>query len=90
MDNCKYCHQDKEHSDSCLCIQIKVDGEVFQPIKYGDEIIYTENYIKLAERCPVCNVKIGGYHHPGCTYEQCPICDMPIVYCGCVLEEWEE
>ncbi len=35
-------------------------------------------------RCPDCNVRIGGYHHPGCEHEMCPRCGGRLLTCGCM------
>ena len=36
------------------------------------------------ERCPDCNVKQGGFHHPDCVDEKCLICGLTIVEdCTC-------
>ncbi len=35
-------------------------------------------------RCPDCNVRIGGYHHPGCEHELCPRCGEKLSSCGCM------
>lgn len=33
--------------------------------------------------CPICHVKSGYCHHPGCTLERCPRCHGTMPNCGC-------
>lgn len=83
MAICDYCKRDKLHSDSCISEPIKIEGEFYTPIKYGNE----ENNYSDFERCPDCNVIKGGYHHPGCDVERCPKCGGRIISCGCLEAE---
>jgi len=38
-------------------------------------------------RCHDCNIKHGGFHHPGCDVERCPKCGGQLISCGCLDEE---
>lgn len=33
--------------------------------------------------CHDCAVPLGGFHHPGCDSEACPICKCQAISCGC-------
>ena len=93
MSICKFCGQDKEIIDSCISVPIKIKDVVYYPTPYGNEIRYgleSRDYENFSSRCPECNVKIGKFHHIGCSLEQCPVCDLPINQCGCVTEVWSE
>lgn len=35
-------------------------------------------------RCPDCWCPAGGFHHPGCDTEQCPVCGDQAISCECV------
>jgi hypothetical protein len=41
------------------------------------------------QRCHDCNIKRGGFHHPGCDMERCPKCKGQIISCGCLSEDEE-
>ena len=53
---------------SCTCNAVDSEGELFERIRYG-----AERWSLPAEVCPTCGVARGGYHHPGCDYEDSPI-----------------
>jgi len=79
---CAFCFHDIDlrHIVSCennRYVHFK-DGSNIPSIPfYPRDILFTK-------RCPDCNVRIGGYHHPGCEYEVCPKCSGYIVECGCL------
>jgi hypothetical protein len=51
---------------------------------------YDPDYGDADKRCHDCNVKRGGFHHPGCDMERCPRCKGQLISCGCLDEEDEE
>jgi hypothetical protein len=86
MANCEYCGKDMLQVNSCIEIEVMVKGKAYKPIPYGQE---TRVDFK-AERCHDFNVEMGGYHHPGCDVEECPVCHGQIISCGCLEGEEED
>ena len=84
MAVCDYCEKDMLLVDSCIEVEIKSKGKVHKPIPYGKEEAEWKS-----ERCHDCNAKRGGFHHPGCDVERCPICGGQLISCGCLEEEDE-
>lgn len=37
------------------------------------------------ERCNDCGVAAGGFHHPTCDIEQCPVCFGQAIGCDCAI-----
>ena len=40
--------------------------------------------------CHDCNTPLGGYHHPGCDNERCPICGGQLISCDCEFDLEED
>jgi hypothetical protein len=40
-----------------------------------------------AARCGDCGVARGGWHHPGCDLQRCPVCRGQLLTCGCRFDE---
>jgi hypothetical protein len=57
----------------------RVEGQ----IPFGDEL----HSSLISRRCPECLAGIGGFHHLGCSVEQCPKCRGQLLYCICELAE---
>ena len=70
MAVCDFCNTEMDKGYSCKRIVINNKGKEYEPIKYGDE---DGNTWAEESPCGDCNVKKGGYHHPGCDEEQCPV-----------------
>ena len=76
---CEYCHHEMTTATSCITVPFD-DGTVPQP--YGVEQPGTLRWPAVSnpylpepnERCMDCGVMPGGFHHPGCDCETCPIC----------------
>lgn len=51
------------------------DGKVIQAAPHAN-----------TDRCGDCNVKRGGFHHPGCDRERCPRCGGQLISCGCLSQ----
>src|ERR1700722_12936936 len=82
--------------DEWLARWMKVREEVRRTIPGS----YSQSYTNAAEehfkdyqarhgRCHDCNVRDGGFHHPGCDAERCPRCDGQLIGCGCLDERGE-
>lgn len=83
MAICKHCEKEMNKVGSCIAIPISVNKVIYKPIPYGEETRVTFT----SERCHDCNIERGGYHHPGCDVEECPICHGQIISCECLDEE---
>lgn len=76
---CEICDREMMEVDSCLKVPIESkDGTTFDPIPFGSAP-RDDGF----ERCPDCNVAVGGYHHVGCDWETCPICGGQLISCDC-------
>lgn len=89
MAICNWCEKEmsgNEGADSCIANNFVLfpDGEKLLPIPYDPD------YGDEDQRCHDCNIKRGGFHHPGCDMERCPKCFCQLISCGCLDEEDEE
>ena len=86
MAICSWCNKEMLDENVVTCIgNLEIEfstGEVLAAIKYNPQ------YENMSEnqRCHDCNVKVGGYHHPGCDMEICPKCDGQLLSCDCLEE----
>ena len=85
MTICKGCKQEMLGTDTCADVPFRFNGVDYDPIPYGKERGVWES-----ERCHDCNVVKGGYHHPGCDVEECPVCHGQAISCDCVYESEED
>lgn len=79
MAICKYCNQDMETAKSCTVTHLEdfADGIPTKRIRYVGN-----------GRCHDCGVKPGGFHHPGCDWEECPRCHLQAIFsCTCELKQ---
>ncbi|MBN1534745.1 MAG: hypothetical protein JXA20_18890 [Spirochaetes bacterium] len=79
---CVFCCADMTDDNVVSCERNRFirfpGGEILPSIPY-----YPTDILE-GVRCPDCNVRIGGYHHPGCEYELCPRCGDTLSSCGCM------
>jgi len=97
---CRVCKKIMMDADSCSKgLKVLISTKFLNPIPYGKETkkglrlqlgdAEAEKFLKMypnKERCPDCNVKTGGIHHPGCDQEECPRCHFQIISCDCKVE----
>ena len=93
MSICICCEQEMKTADSCTGNHFKIrdippvdyslsddDGSY----KYGwEEYSSIKFYSDYSDRCPDCGVTTGGFHHPGCDMEKCPVCNGQLLMCNC-------
>lgn len=85
MAICSWCNQEMSGKgvDSCI-------GNMHVEFPNGAKIqSSTEHFGELSGRCHDCNIKHGGFHHPGCDVERCPKCGGQLISCGCLDEDDE-
>ena len=83
---CKWCNQDMMKVDDCAGNrEISFGGGKLLP-----SIPYQHDYGDENQRCHDCNVKLGGYHHPGCDMERCPQCGGQLISCDCLPYDEDE
>lgn len=91
---CPVCLQTLRQSYGCRDDRsIKfADGEVREPVPYGDEERYQGFMEDGRETVPVspcdqCGAMPGYYHHTGCPEEACPKCGEQYQMCDCSTDE---
>lgn len=88
MAKCEYCDREMLEAESCTISQyIYGNGQVYDRIPFGDERRFGFLSMEKDERCPDCNVALGGFHHTGCDWEECPVCGGQFLSCGCDVRE---
>jgi hypothetical protein len=79
MAICRSCGKDTDFAASC----IKTTDD---QIAFGDECRPNVNFRRGEVRCPDCGVRLGGYHHLNCEFQECPECHGQLLSCECVRE----
>jgi hypothetical protein len=79
MPICKYCGKDTEDIKTITCISGYIEYE--DSVSFSREP-YSEDE---EEKCSVCHVSPGAYHHKGCYMGRCPRCGERLVSCGCLI-----
>lgn len=77
---CGACNQEMEPGTSCAKVPVEIHGTDYDPIPYGEDW----NGYDLPDHCHDCNTPKGGFHHPGCDMERCPVCHGQLISCGCL------
>lgn len=88
MAICKHCGQEMTTASSCLRVPVVSGGEEHEPVRYGAETRFGAP--PSEKRCHDCWVEPGGYHHPGCDWEECPVCGRQLISCDCLDDADEE
>lgn len=76
MHSCEYCGKTMGEAASCTTIYFTNSKET---------ILYTREKHDEDDPCGECGVTKGGFHHPGCDLERCPLCGGQAITCGCDL-----
>lgn len=81
MVKCEICNREMLTAKGCIKVPVIHKKVVFDPIPCG----HPDDLLGLGanERCHDCGAKKGGYHHPGCDAERCPVCKRQALGCGC-------
>lgn len=87
MAVCEYCQQEMKTHASCLWASVSMKRRLYPRLRYGDETSHGSGqpgyWRDYGENCPDCWVAVGGLHHIGCDWEQCPRCDGQFIGCDC-------
>jgi hypothetical protein len=82
MAVCSRC--EKDMADGTSCVPEFWPGGV-SPIPYGEEA-RPEEWGEPWPTCHDCGAPIGGFHHDGCDWEECPVCHGQALGDGCWLK----
>ncbi len=86
MAKCEACGREMLIAPSCDPLPITDEGKTYARIPYGEGTWFGKDGLsrdRIPERCGDCGVKLGGYHHPGCDREECPVCHEQRMGCDC-------
>jgi hypothetical protein len=84
MAVCDWCHREMTTAASCSVDALHRNGRRFDLRPYGDDSSRTSG-----AACGDCGVRHGGWHHPGCDVQPCPVCRNQLMSCGCRFDEDE-
>lgn len=82
MAVCDWCHREMTAATSCSVDALHRNGRRFDLKPYGDECNRS-----TSTGCGDCGVLHGGWHHPGCDLQPCPVCGHQLMSCGCRFDE---
>lgn len=93
MATCEVCGQEMNTAGSCEVTSIGIEGVEYDLIPYGQETRFgrqdTAPSTPSDTRCHDCGVLVGGFHHVGCDFAECPRCHGQMMTCDC-LSEFDE
>ncbi|MEX1106596.1 MAG: hypothetical protein WEB78_10385 [Ilumatobacteraceae bacterium] len=81
MAICLYCDVEMTTGGSCVFDALIVDGRRVVLARHGSE---RGGRDVRGRNCGDCGVVWGGFHHPGCDLQRCPVCRYQLLSCGCI------
>ena len=80
---CRMCGEDMHAAVTCKELPVETIDGPMAPVPYGSE---AEDWgAASGAPCHDCNVRPGGFHHPGCDVESCPRCGGQLLTCDCTV-----
>ena len=83
MAACLWCNGEMTNATTCSVDAFHCDGRRYRMIPFGAE----PGWAKTGRRCGDCGVERGGWHHPGCDIQPCPVCRGQLLSCGYMFDE---
>ena len=84
MAVCPICRGEMLDEISCSPDPLIIDGELYEPVRWGDERRYRRYWIEIHDSaCTDCGTPSQGIHHHGCDIEECPACHAQAISCAC-------
>ena len=94
MAVCRNCHEEMKEHRSCCWPVVIIKRKSYPRLRYGKETRYgtrlPDYWTAYGENCPDCSVVLGGLHHVGCDWEQCPRCGGQFIGCDCGWRQFRE
>ena len=82
MAVCDWCKREMTTAASCSAAALHRGGQAIRMIPWGKERGWAAR-----TRCGDCGVMRGGFHHPGCDIQRCPLCFGQMMSCDCRFDE---
>lgn len=82
MAVCTWCEREMTAAVSCSVQELHRGGVPVRMVPWGREPGWS-----ATARCHDCNVRPGGFHHPGCDVQRCGLCAGQMISCGCRFDE---